>query len=48
MAVLSITGLLLGAVVTERQRVNLLLQEQQIELARVSAHATAGALATRS
>jgi two-component system, LuxR family, sensor kinase FixL len=44
MLVLSITGLLLGAVVTERERVNLLLREQQTELARVSAHATAGAL----
>ena len=44
MLVLSITGLLLGAVVTERERVNLLLREQQTELARVSAHATAGAM----
>ena len=44
MLVLSITGLLLGAVVAERERVNLLLREQQTELARVSAHATAGAL----
>jgi two-component system sensor kinase FixL len=44
MLVLSITGLLLGAVVTERERVNLLLREQQTEFARVSAHATAGAM----
>ena len=44
MLVLSITGLLLGAVVTERERVNVLLREQQTELARVSAHATAGAM----
>ena len=44
MLVLSITGLLLGAVVTERERFNLLLREQQTELARVSAHATAGAM----
>jgi two-component system, LuxR family, sensor kinase FixL len=44
MLVLSITGLLLGAVVTERERVNLLLREQQTELARVSARATAGAM----
>jgi two-component system sensor kinase FixL len=44
MLVLSITGLLLGAVVTERERVNLLLREQQTELARVSANATAGAM----
>jgi two-component system, LuxR family, sensor kinase FixL len=44
MLVLSITGLLLGAVVTERERVNLLLREQQAELARVAARATAGAM----
>lgn len=44
MLVLSITGLLLGAVVTERERANLLLREQQTELARVSARATAGAM----
>jgi len=44
MLVLSITGLLLGAVVTERERVSLLLREEQTELARVSAHATAGAM----
>ena len=44
MLVLSITGLLLGAVVTERERVNLLLREEQMELARVSTHATAGAM----
>lgn len=44
MLVLSITGLLLGAVVTERERANLLLREQQTELARVSATATAGAM----
>jgi two-component system sensor kinase FixL len=42
--VLSITGLLLGAVITEREHATLLLREQQTELARVSAYATAGAM----
>ena len=44
MLVLSITALLLGAVVTERERARLMLREQQAELVRVSAHATAGAM----
>jgi two-component system, LuxR family, sensor kinase FixL len=44
MLVLSITGLILGATVTERERANQKLREQQEELVRVSAHATAGAL----
>ncbi|MGH6795244.1 MAG: ATP-binding protein, partial [Methylocella sp.] len=44
MLVLSITGLLLGAVVTERKQTAKLLQEQQAELARVSAYASAGAM----
>ncbi len=44
MLVLSITGLILGAAVTERERANQLLREQQGELVRVSAHATAGAM----
>jgi two-component system, LuxR family, sensor kinase FixL len=44
MLVLSITGLILGATVTERERVNQKLREQQEELVRISAHATAGAL----
>jgi two-component system sensor kinase FixL len=44
MLVLSITGLLLGAVVTERERINMLLREQQTELARVSARAIAGGM----
>ena len=42
--VLSITGLILGATVTERERANHLLREQQGELVRISAHATAGAM----
>ena len=46
MLVLSITGLLLGAVTTERRNAALLLREQQTELARVSAYATAGAMGT--
>jgi signal transduction histidine kinase len=44
MLVLSITGLLLGAVVTEREGAASLLREQQTELARLSANATAGAI----
>src|SRR5262249_15823874 len=44
MLVLSITGLLLGAAVTERERANHKLREQQAELVRISAHATAGAM----
>ena len=44
MLVLSVTGLLLGAAVTERERANLRLREQQGELVRVSAQATAGAM----
>lgn len=44
MLVLSITGLILGAAVTERERANQRLREQQGELVRISAHATAGAL----
>jgi two-component system sensor kinase FixL len=44
MLVLSITGLILGAAVTERERANLRLREQQGELVRISAQATAGAM----
>jgi C4-dicarboxylate-specific signal transduction histidine kinase len=44
MLVLSITGLLLGAVITEREHANLLLREQQAELARMSTYASAGAV----
>jgi two-component system sensor kinase FixL len=44
MLVLSITGLLLGAVITEREQAARLLREQQTELAHVSAHAVAGAM----
>jgi two-component system sensor kinase FixL len=44
MLVLSTTGLVLGAVVTERERANQRLREQQEELVRVSARATAGAM----
>ncbi|HEX9170289.1 MAG TPA: ATP-binding protein [Roseiarcus sp.] len=44
MLVLSITGLILGAAVTERERANHKLREQQDELVRISAHATAGAM----
>jgi two-component system, LuxR family, sensor kinase FixL len=44
MLVLSITALLLGAVVTERSSQSRLLQEQQSELARMSAYASAGAM----
>src|ERR1700730_11560557 len=44
MLVLSITGLLLGAVITEREQAAQLLRQQQSELAHVSAHAIAGAM----
>jgi two-component system sensor kinase FixL len=44
MLVLSITGLLLGAVITEREKAAQLLRQQQTELARVSAYASAGAM----
>jgi two-component system sensor kinase FixL len=44
MLVLSITGLLLGSVITERAQAAQLLREQQTELARVSAYASAGAM----
>ncbi len=44
MLLLSITGLLLGAVITEREHTTLRLREQQTELARISAHASAGAV----
>ena len=44
MLVLSITGLLLGAVITERAQAAQLLRQQQTELAHVSAHAIAGAM----
>jgi two-component system, LuxR family, sensor kinase FixL len=44
MLVLSITGLLLGAVASERRLAALLLREQRIELARMTAHAKAGAM----
>ena len=44
MLVLSITGLMLGAAVTERERANQRLRAQQAELVRVSAQATAGAM----
>jgi two-component system, LuxR family, sensor kinase FixL len=44
MLVLSITGLLLGAVITEREQVADLLREQRTELSRVSAYASAGAM----
>src|SRR5437660_3318389 len=44
MLVLSITGLLLGSVITERAQAAQLLREQQTELAQASAHATAGAM----
>jgi two-component system, LuxR family, sensor kinase FixL len=42
--VLSITGLVLGAVITEREQASRLLREQRTELARMSAYATAGAM----
>ena len=44
MLVLSITGLLLGAVTTERQDAALRLREQQRELARMASDARAGAM----
>jgi signal transduction histidine kinase len=44
MLVLSTTGLILGAAVTERERANQRLRAQQGELVRVSAQATAGAM----
>ena len=44
MLVLTVTGLLLGAVTTERRATALILREQQIELARVSAYGSAGAM----
>jgi two-component system sensor kinase FixL len=46
MLVLSITGLLLGAVTTERRASAQLLIEQQMELARMSAYVNAGAMGT--
>ena len=46
MLVLSITGLLLGAVTTERRASAQLLVEQQMELARMSAYVNAGAMGT--
>src|SRR5262249_55355532 len=44
MLVLSLTGLLLGAVTTDRRVAAQLLREQQVELARISAYANAGAM----
>ena len=44
MLVLSITGLLLGAVTTERRASGHLLMEQQTELARMTAYVNAGAM----
>ena len=44
MLVLSITGLLLGAVITEREQGADLLREQRAELSRVSAYSSAGAM----
>ena len=44
MLVLSITGLLLGAVTTERYSAALLLHEQQTELAHMTAHVKAAAM----
>ena len=44
MLVLSITGLLLGAVITERAQTADLLRAQRTELSRVSAYASAGAM----
>ena len=44
MLVLSATGLLLGATISERQQGANLMREQQAELARVSAYAAAGAM----
>ncbi len=44
MLVLSITGLLLGAVVTEREQTAELLRKQRAELSRVSAYSSASAM----
>ena len=44
MLVLSIAGLLLGAVITEREQAAQLLRQQQTELSHVSAYAIAGAM----
>jgi two-component system, LuxR family, sensor kinase FixL len=44
MLVLSVTGLLLGVVTSERRASARLLVEQQMELARISAHVNAGAM----
>jgi C4-dicarboxylate-specific signal transduction histidine kinase len=44
MLVLSLTGLLLGAVTSERRLATQLVSEQQTELARMSAYAKAGAM----
>jgi signal transduction histidine kinase len=44
MLVLSITGLLLGAVTTDRQETGLRLRDQQRELARMASNARAGAM----
>jgi two-component system sensor kinase FixL len=44
MLVLSITGLLLGVIVSERARESMELREQQSEMARISAHASVGAM----
>ena len=46
MLVLSITGLLIGAIATERRNAALLLREQQTELAEIAAYAKAGAMGT--
>jgi two-component system, LuxR family, sensor kinase FixL len=46
MLVLSATGLLLGAVVTERRASEELVRNQQAELARAGRHATIGAMGT--
>jgi signal transduction histidine kinase len=45
MFILATTGQLLGAVVTEREQATRLLRKQQSDLARVSSHATTGAMA---
>jgi two-component system, LuxR family, sensor kinase FixL len=45
MFVLSVTGLLLGAVVSERERATRLLRAQQLELARIATQAVTGAMA---
>jgi two-component system sensor kinase FixL len=46
MFILSITGLLLGAVVTEREQSARLVRQQQSELARIAARAATGAMAS--